>query len=86
MKTKTRSLETTLAERGLHYRAYHQRAYTKGVADHPEPRGGRTIVRIFDADKNLLAEAEARCNSKLDQYNKRLGREIALGRALKKLG
>lgn len=51
-----------------------------------EPRGGRTIARIIDESMDAtVAEGVARCNSK-DNYNKAIGRRIALGRALKALG
>lgn len=50
----------------------------------PNPRGGLTIVHILDKDGNMLARGTARC-SELDQYNKKIGRSIALGRALKKM-
>lgn len=60
------------------------------------PRGGKTFVELFKKDnlKNIqelikVGEGEAWCNKLLgpdgpDNYNKKLGRNIALGRALKK--
>lgn len=51
----------------------------------PHARGGYTEVLILDKrEGDLVARGEARCNP-LDTYNKKLGREIALGRALKHL-
>lgn len=47
------------------------------------PRGGETMVRVFDDDGTTVSGI-ARCSDK-DNYNKRLGRTIALGRALKRL-
>ncbi len=49
-----------------------------------EPRGGKTVVQVFNDEGVLLNDAEARC-SRLDNYNKKLGRLIAEGRALKGL-
>lgn len=45
--------------------------------------GGRTDVRIVDAEtKEILAEADATCSAK-DSFNKSKGIAIALGRAMK---
>lgn len=48
------------------------------------PHGGRTFARILDANGNLVAVGEAQCSPK-DNYNKTIGRQISLGRALKNL-
>ena len=48
------------------------------------PRGGLTEARIFDEHGNLVATGSAVCSPK-DQFNKRIGRMIALGRALQKV-
>lgn len=45
------------------------------------PRGGITKVEIVAPDQRLFI-GEARC-SDLDNYNKSIGRNIAIGRALK---
>ena len=50
----------------------------------PLPRGGCTVATILDADRNLVAFGEATCHER-DNYNRRIGRMIALGRALKNL-
>lgn len=56
-----------------------------GMNHEAHARGGFTEVLVFDRkDGNVLARGESRCNP-LDTYNKKLGREIALGRALKQL-
>jgi len=47
------------------------------------PQGGDTQVRIYDSEGNLLTEGEAICSMK-DPFCKKLGRTIALGRALSK--
>ena len=45
------------------------------------PRGGRTIARLFNEHDELVAQGVA-CCGKRDNFNKRLGRCISLGRAL----
>jgi hypothetical protein len=55
-----------------------------GIYYHIKPKGGRTIAFIGDEEKPIeygLAE----CSEK-DVYNKTLGRTIATGRLLKRLG
>ena len=54
------------------------------------PRGGRTVAQIIrpaehpDEGPEILAEGQAVCNLS-DNFCKRLGRTIALGRALRDL-
>lgn len=50
----------------------------------PLPTGGGTFAVIYDEWHNELSRAEATC-SKKDHYNKKIGRNIAIGRAMKKL-
>lgn len=47
------------------------------------PRGGVTIAEIWDG-KTLVARGEAYCSHK-DNYSKKIGRNIAVGRAMKRL-
>ena len=47
------------------------------------PRGGRTEVEIYRGEE-LIGSGVANC-SKNDAYNKKIGRSIALGRALENL-
>lgn len=49
------------------------------------PRGGITTVSVIDNDGNEIAYAGAQC-SMMDNYSKKIGRMIAIGRALKQLG
>lgn len=49
-----------------------------------EAKGGTTTVKLLNEAGDVLAEAEAVC-SPLDNYNRKLGVTIALGRAQKKL-
>ena len=46
----------------------------------PSPKGGGVVCRIWTDDQHLLAEGIAEC-SMSDNFNYRVGREIALGRA-----
>lgn len=80
---------------GVKYRVLHQRP-AKGwrmktikgdMVSVPVPavKGGKTVVEILDDEGNVLSIGYARC-SDLDNYNKKLGRTIAFGRAKKALG
>jgi hypothetical protein len=46
------------------------------------PKGGRTVVTILDSEGATLAQAEALCSVR-DNYSRKLGLNIALGRAKK---
>lgn len=48
------------------------------------PRGGTTICRILNNNRVVVAVGEALCADN-DQYAKKIGRDISLGRALKEL-
>jgi hypothetical protein len=48
------------------------------------PRGGLTVADAYDSDGILIEFGEAACSMR-DNYNKRLGRQIAVGRLLKRL-
>lgn len=48
------------------------------------PKGGTTIASVRDEYGNLVASGRARC-AKSDRFVKRIGRDIALGRALEEL-
>lgn len=50
----------------------------------PSPRGGVTWVDLYDKHGRFIAEGRADC-SEHDNYSRKLGRQIALGRALKKV-
>jgi hypothetical protein len=58
----------------------------KASIRHPHPtvapRGGITTAFLSDADGRQVAQGVAVCHEK-DNYNKRIGRAISLGRALK---
>ena len=48
------------------------------------PRGGFTECYLYDSEGNKIGEAMAACNDR-DNFNKKIGRAIALGRALHSL-
>lgn len=69
-------------------RVLHERTYLvrEGEDDELLPWGGRTTVEIFADEKAVepLAVGVAEC-SEFDNYNRKIGRNIALGRALKQI-
>ena len=76
---------------GHRVRYKHERAYyDKGPFAHIHdsysllPQGGKTIARIIDPEGNEIARGEAVCRPD-ENFKKAMGREIALGRALKQL-
>ena len=52
--------------------------------DHPSTTGGVTTAVIYDTDGNEVARGVARCGV-LDNYSRRIGRDISRGRALKNM-
>jgi hypothetical protein len=54
-----------------------------GLLSKVDPRGGFTTVELVDRDKKVYGVAY--CSEK-DNYNKKIGRMIATGRAMKDLG
>lgn len=81
-------LQTKLEQDGYTIRFTHQRIFDDGVIGTryeykdalPEPSGGVTTAVIYDSDGNYRAAASAVC-SKKDNFNRTIGRDIALGRA-----
>jgi hypothetical protein len=69
----------------FHHQRYHKNAYKIGSKAIVDPKGGSTLAVVRDAEGIIVAEAEARCSRK-DNFTKRIGRDISLGRALKTLG
>lgn len=55
--------------------------YTLG---RPAAKGGETEARVYGPDDSLIAVGVATCHAR-DNFNRRIGRDIALGRALKQL-
>jgi hypothetical protein len=66
---------------GLHARFEHVRIESEGRV---LSRGGVTFCHIENEDNAEVAIGVASCNVK-DQFNKKIGRDISLGRALKQL-
>lgn len=62
---------------------YYQTDHYGRATEEVDPKGGMTHVGVYKGDE-LVAEATAECSVK-DNYDKRLGTTIALGRALKEL-
>ncbi len=78
-----------LRQKGYKVRVIHTRHYnTKQKISGPVPelsaRGGSTIIEITTPDKTQDVFGEAIC-SKEDNFNRKTGNFIALGRALKQL-
>jgi hypothetical protein len=56
-----------------------------GMTYELDPRGGHTHIEVYDMAEQNSYIGEALCSEK-DNYDKKLGVRIALGRALKKMG
>lgn len=80
----------TLRQRGYKVRVIHDRKYTKdnvffGVQHKRiSPRGGLTTIELTTPDKKITVSGKAKCSIE-DNYNKKVGNSIALGRAFKSL-
>ena len=74
-----------LRKMGYKVKVWHSRNHTESGGLDFAPCGGMTEVAVYDmADQNSYFGV-ARCSLK-DQYNRKLGVKIALGRALKQMG
>jgi hypothetical protein len=76
-----------LAQEGLEVDIIHDRVYStpKKFDDYPrlEPCGGVTTAYIIDKETDeVIVSATAEC-SRHENYNKKIGGHIALGRAIK---
>jgi hypothetical protein len=47
----------------------------------PHSKGGKTIANVYDPDGNRIGTGVAYCNHR-DNFNYKIGREIAVGRAM----
>lgn len=72
----------TLRQKKYKVSVFHTRAYKKDGT--PHECGGHTEVIIYDSNGNFLTDGKARCSDK-DNYDKKRGVRIALGRALDKV-
>lgn len=79
-----------VTEDGIRYRVYHERArvplrpekFSTAEITVESPYGGSTLVHILGAEDEILAVGRADVSPR-DRFNRKLGRTIALGRALK---
>lgn len=73
---------------------YRHRRLTTGGVDYAtgnahgmfamSPKGGETEAKVYGPDDSVVAIGTATCHPR-DNFNKRIARDIALGRALKQL-
>jgi len=70
---------------GTEVKVRHNRLYDDDTRLSMLPKGGNTVVEVFGGNGQVLATGESKCRPD-ENYNRRIGREIALGRALKQLG
>lgn len=71
-----------LRKSGYKVRVLHCRRDDERVLGEFHPKGGETVIQITTPDGEEL-EGRAKC-SKKELYNKRVGVQVALGRALYK--
>jgi len=76
----------SLRQQGYKVRVIHERRYTSkykfsGPTVELSARGGWTTIEITTPDKQRSAVGEAVCSNQ-DNFNKKIGNMIALGRAL----
>lgn len=70
-----------LRKAGYKVRVLHCRKFsTRNLLGEFDPKGGETVVQITTPDGQDL-EGRAKCSDK-ERYNKRVGVQVALGRAL----
>lgn len=83
---------TELRESGWQVRVSHNRRFTLSGGDFygtryehpaipPQPRGGFTVATLISPDRTVLVQGTAHCSLN-DNYSKKMGRNIAIGRAL----
>lgn len=69
-----------LRKAGYKVRVLHFRVHDDRVLGDVHPKGGETVIQITTPD-GMNLEGRARCSEK-ELYNKRVGVQVALGRAL----
>ena len=89
MKEETNSTLSikNLRRRGWKVRVMHSRHYflkdrLDGKSTEVSPKGGITIIEITSPDKTINASGKAVCSDQ-DNYDRKVGNSIALGRAYK---
>lgn len=78
-----KALQTISELRSKGYRVFvdHDRTHVFNHNGETPPKGGRTVVKILKDDE-VVAEGTSFC-SELDNYNRKIGRNISLGRAMR---
>lgn len=76
----------SLRQKGYRVRVFHTRPYKKVIDEETPPGlfeecGGSTEVQIFNSSGDWVTTGTARCSFK-ENYDKKKGVRIALGRAL----
>ncbi len=79
-----------LRKMGYKVKVWHHRVYMcdnsgKNLTGDYAPRGGMTEIQVYDMSDQNVYTGTAYCSRK-DQYDRKLGVKIALGRALKQMG
>ena len=79
-----------LRKMGYKVKVWHERNYIEketfgGMQCEFDPHGGMTEVEVYDFDAQQSYVGQAWCSDR-DNYCRKLGVRIALGRALKKMG
>jgi hypothetical protein len=73
---------TLVVPDGYTVKYYHSRFI--GLDGHPSPKGGGTTAHIIDSNGDVVSIGKSIC-SKKDAFNRKMGRTIALGRAIKQM-
>jgi hypothetical protein len=89
MKTSVEDKIKYLESQGWTVELEHQRRYTNHtVGGRPylslEAKGGFTRAKIIASDEKVIIKSEAICSIE-DNYNRKIGANIALGRLIKEL-
>lgn len=71
--------------RVLHTRSYISRQRIGGISKELSNFGGYTKIEVTTPDQSSTVVGESKCSPK-ENFNRRLGNSIALGRALSNLG
>lgn len=80
---KNHELIAQLREQGLVVDVVHYRAQKKDNPDAISEKGGQTVVTILEGEEQIACGQAV--TSRKDNYNRKLGTAIALGRAMKAL-
>jgi hypothetical protein len=73
-----------LRKDGYKVRVLHSRIFKSIILPQLSPTGGETIIQITTPDGKITVEGRAICSDK-DNFNRKTGNFIALGRAMKQI-